>query len=263
MSIENTSPGASHQKSIYMQPLPPKTNISDFRGKLELNKPPAEVTAISGADSKVAMEGRNSAGKREGENIYASDSAVHDIAGLTSINNGSQLSGSSSEFHPLRLTAGRHLSYVTHDYIEDPKVAESHLLVEKRPVTHSVVLDALHGLEGNLSKTEAGQVGRLFEVSSNSKSADMQSAEALNEWILFAKLRWPIRRISVTQRENDLEILIRDYHLTAADKKSLVQEMLVRWPALAAGSLRIRINGELVWSRASGRNLQQGGVNGD
>ena len=88
---------------------------------------------------------------------------------------------------------------------------------------------------------------------SNTEGGEAIVAEQLS---LYLAQKWPQRSSLVLPRGNGIELLIRDYHLSADEQESLVDELLVRMHAQPAQPEQIWINGRSVWQRPSSLSIQ-------
>lgn len=159
------------------------------------------------------------------------------------------------ELYPLGMRAGQHLSHLPYGFLQSAEQAaqgyDAMAEVQRAPVS-------MHAPAPQQTATQAQISAEAFVSNSSQQVSNTEGGEAIvaEQLSLYLAQKWPQRSSLVLPRGNDIELLIRDYHLTPDEQESLVDEMVMRMHGQPAQPEQIWINGRCVWQRPSSLSIQ-------
>lgn len=164
-----------------------------------------------------------------------------------------QLSGV-VELYPLGMRTGQHLSHLPYGFLQSAEQAAQGYNAMAEVQRAPVVMPAPAAQQ---TATQVQASADAFASNSSHQVSDTEGGEAVlaEQLSLYLAQKWPQRSSLVLPRGNGIELLIRDYHLTADEQESLVDELLVRMHAQPTQPEQIWINGRSAWQRPSSLSI--------
>lgn len=166
------------------------------------------------------------------------------------------------ELYALGALAGHHLSYVPQVFLWAGQESSS---VQIRAQDIAVV-PAPAGLEGQPQKPitafAGSSVGGAVDAETKPRDFADEQVPVIRQLLGYLSTRWQDRHCQLLPREQGVELLIRDYHLSAEERSSLINELSRQLARISERPLRIWLNGEPVWQAAPVGHSSQGDAHG-
>lgn len=166
------------------------------------------------------------------------------------------------ELYALGAQAGHHLSYVPQVFLWDWQEPSS---VQIRGQGIGLVPEsgALEGQSQTPTTAFAGSTaGGPADAEAWPSDAADEQIPVIRQLIGYLSTRWQDRRCQLLPREQGVELLIRDYHLSAEERASLIDDLSRQLAQISERPLRIWLNGEPVWQAAPVGHSSQGDSHG-
>lgn len=159
------------------------------------------------------------------------------------------------ELYPLGMRAGQHLSHLPYGFLQSAEQTAQGYNAMAEAQRAPLVMSA-PAAQQTATQVQASADAFASNSSHQVSNADGGEAVVAEQLSLHLAQKWPQRSSMVLPRGQGIELLIRDYHLTADEQQSLVDELLLRMHAQPKQPEQIWINGRTVWQRPSSLSVQ-------
>ncbi len=240
-----------------------KVGVSLWTMAADQQRPPARETQAKDFERKIGLHDQSptsneSAGQQRNPQVMSGQRLAHsavaeaDLARVVLLRSGSAsaMTAEALELYALGAHAGHHLSYLPDVFLAEPDVHDVASIGAEQ--AYSAPSGALTTISAMSSMPCAVSTIGPDRPWSEPVAIEQQGVEDSTGRSLLSYLhgKWPDRHFQFLPRGKGIELLIRDYRLTAQERDELIDELSRRASSMPERPQQIWLNGEQVW-RAS------------
>lgn len=155
-----------------------------------------------------------------------------------------------SELYVWGSLAGHHLSHVADAFDGNGNVPVGFAISRAHPIADAVCQDGENVDGQSMPVVHADVVmGSGLSISAPAE-LNVRHASGAQSLAGFLAQRWPERRLLLLPRDQGVEIVVRDFHLSAEEQQVLSRDLQRFMPQATEPLEQIWINGQSVWKRA-------------
>ena len=241
-----------------------KVGASLWTMTADQQRPPARETQAKDFERKIGLHDQSpasneSTGQQRDPRMMSEQRLVHSaiaeadlvrVMQLRSVVASASMAGGALELYALGAHAGHHLSYLPDLFLAGPDVhsiasdgAEQAYSASSSALSMTSMISSLPGAVSTKGPDRPWSEPIAIEQQGAEDSIDRPLLSYLNG-------KWPDRHFQFLPRGKGIELLIRDYRLTAQERDELIDELSRRASSMSERPQQIWLNGQEVW-RAS------------
>ncbi|XXE14461.1 hypothetical protein J3P89_14930 [Pseudomonas sp. Z1-14] len=235
-------------------------------------RPPARDTQAKDFERKIGLRDQSptsneSTGQQRNPQVMSEQRLAHSaiaeadlarVVQLRSVGVSESLTAGALELYALGAHAGHHLSYLPDVFLTESGVhgvvsigaAQAYLA----PSSAFSVTSAISSMAGAVP-TKGPDSPWSEPVTIEWQEAEDSTGRSL---LSYLNGKWPDRHFQFLPRGKGLELLIRDYRLTAQERDELIDEFSRRASSMPERPQQISLNGQQVWSASPLSNDYKG-----
>lgn len=241
-----------------------KVGASLWTMAADQQRPPARETQAKDFERKIGLHDQSptsneSAGQQRNPQVMSEQRLAHsamaeaDLARVMQLRSGgasASMTAEALELYALGAHAGHHLSYLPDVFLAEPGVHSVASIGAEQ--VYSAPSSALSTTSAMFSMPGAVSTKGPDRPWSEPVTIEQQGAEDSTSHPLLSYLngKWSDRHFQFLPRGQGIELLVRDYRLTAQERDELIDELSRRASSMPERPQQIWLNGQQVW-RAS------------
>ncbi|SEI44397.1 hypothetical protein [Pseudomonas sp. NFACC07-1] len=241
-----------------------KVGASLWTMAADQQRPPARDTQAKDFERKIGLYDQSpasneSTGQQRNPQVMSEERLVHsaiadaDLARvvlLRSIGASTSMTAEALELYALGAHAGHHLSYLPDTFLAEPGVHSVASIDTEQaysaPSSALSTTSAISSVPGAVL-AQGSDRPRIEPVTIEQQGTEDSTGQPL---LSYLNGKWPDRHFQFLPRGKGLELLVRDYRLTAQERDELIEELARRASSMSERPQQIWLNGQQVW-RAS------------
>ncbi|WP_024617154.1 hypothetical protein [Pseudomonas kilonensis] len=249
-----------------------KVGVSLWTMAADHQRPPARETQAKDFERQIGLHDQSPAsnentGQRGNPQVMSEQRLAHsavaeaDLARVMQLRSGAasaSMTAEALELYALGARAGHHLSYLPDLFLAEPGVHSVASIGAEQ--TYSAPSSVLPTTSATSSMPGAVLTQGPDRAWSEPVAIEQQDAEDSISHPLLSYLngKWPDRHFQFLPRGKGIELLVRDYRLTAQERDELIDELSRRASSMAERPQQIWLNGQQVWRASSLSNNYKG-----